>query len=123
MNFFLHTNNKTLTKYIVSELWAVVNNAGISKGFDIEMTSIEKIEEVLDVNLMGTIRVTKTFLPLLKKSKGRVINIGSAAGKFHCVDPYISNVSKYKINKDAKENVRFIERMLNISTYLQSQQV
>lgn len=100
-----HTNNEILIKYIVLELWAVINNAGISKGSDIEVTSIEKIEEVIDVNLMGTIRVTKTFLPLLKKSKGRVINIASAAGKFHCVDLCTS-----KYIKEVKWIVLFFER-------------
>ncbi|GBO44062.1 hypothetical protein AVEN_169567-1, partial [Araneus ventricosus] len=60
-------------------LWAIINNAGISKGSEIEITSIQKIEEVIDVNLMGTIRVTKAFLPLLRRSKGRVINVASAA--------------------------------------------
>ncbi|CAL1278566.1 unnamed protein product [Larinioides sclopetarius] len=63
------------------ELWAIINNAGISKGSQIEITSIQKIEEVLNVNLLGTIRVTKAFLPLLRKSKGRVINVASAAGR------------------------------------------
>ncbi|GFU53598.1 d-beta-hydroxybutyrate dehydrogenase, mitochondrial [Trichonephila clavipes] len=61
------------------ELWAVINNAGISKGSEVEITSMEKIEEVIDVNLLGTIRVTKAFLPLLRKSKGRIINVASAA--------------------------------------------
>ncbi|KAF8794069.1 D-beta-hydroxybutyrate dehydrogenase like protein [Argiope bruennichi] len=63
------------------ELWAIINNAGISKGSEIEMTTIQKMEEVIDVNLLGTIRVTKAFLPLLRKSKGRVINVASAAGR------------------------------------------
>ncbi|PRD22793.1 UNVERIFIED_CONTAM: D-beta-hydroxybutyrate dehydrogenase [Trichonephila clavipes] len=62
-----------------NKLWAVINNAGISKGSEVEITSMEKIEEVIDVNLLGTIRVTKAFLPLLRKSKGRIINVASAA--------------------------------------------
>ncbi|GIY27040.1 hypothetical protein CDAR_504151 [Caerostris darwini] len=64
-----------------NELWAIINNAGISKGSEVEITSMQKIEEVIDVNLLGTIRVTKAFLPLLRKSKGRVINVASAAGR------------------------------------------
>ncbi|XP_015921960.1 short-chain dehydrogenase/reductase family 9C member 7 [Parasteatoda tepidariorum] len=65
-----------------NELWALINNAGISKGSDIEVTSMESIEEVIAVNLLGTIRLTKAFLPLLQKSKGRIINVASAAGRF-----------------------------------------
>lgn len=79
-----------------NELWAVINNAGISKGTDIETTSMQKIEEVIDVNLMGTIRVTKAFLPLLRKSKGRVINIASAAGRL-----LLPGFLPYSISKNA----------------------
>ena len=34
-----------------------------------------------DVNLWGVIEVTKTFLPLIKKVQGRVVNVSSVGGK------------------------------------------
>ena len=34
-----------------------------------------------DVNLWGMIDVTKTFLPLVKKARGRVVNFSSVAGE------------------------------------------
>ncbi|CAL1292555.1 unnamed protein product, partial [Larinioides sclopetarius] len=60
-----------------SKLWAVINNAGIQKGFLLELTSIQDFKDSLEVNAVGPARVTKTFLPLLRQSKGRVINIAS----------------------------------------------
>ncbi|XP_054715049.1 D-beta-hydroxybutyrate dehydrogenase, mitochondrial-like isoform X2 [Uloborus diversus] len=67
---------------LITELWAVVNNAGISKGTSLGRTCIEDVEEVMNVNVLGAIRITKSFLPLLQKSRGRVVNVASASGLF-----------------------------------------
>lgn len=56
--------------FFLSELWAVVNNAALVRTGPVEIAPLEMYKEVSDVNLFGTIRVTKTFLPLLRQSKG-----------------------------------------------------
>ncbi|KAL8566132.1 hypothetical protein ACOMHN_005108 [Nucella lapillus] len=63
-------------------LWAVVNNAGIAAFTEIEWCSVDQFQRILDVNVLGVVRVTKAFLPLLRTSKGRVINVASLAGRF-----------------------------------------
>ncbi|GFR25901.1 estradiol 17-beta-dehydrogenase 2, partial [Trichonephila clavata] len=77
------------------ELWAVVNNAGILKGFSVELSDINDFKKCLDVNTLGPVRVVKAFLPLLRQSKGRIVNITSTAGvcAFPFFTPYIT--SKY----------------------------
>ncbi|XP_077204060.1 D-beta-hydroxybutyrate dehydrogenase, mitochondrial-like [Paroedura picta] len=62
-------------------LWGLVNNAGIASFGDVEFTTLEKYQAVADVNLWGTIRVTKAFLPLIRRAKGRVINMSSMLGR------------------------------------------
>ena len=62
-------------------LVGLVNNAGIAYISPIEIVDIEKVKYNLDVNVVGVLRCTKAFTSLLRKSKGRIINIGSAAGK------------------------------------------
>ena len=62
-------------------LWGVVNNAGIWYISELDMTPERIFRQVMEVNLFGTIRVTKMFLPLIKRSKGRVVNMGSVAGE------------------------------------------
>ncbi|XP_072033045.1 D-beta-hydroxybutyrate dehydrogenase, mitochondrial-like [Amphiura filiformis] len=37
-------------------------------------------QKVADVNIYGMIRVTKAFLPMIRRNKGRIVNIGSDAG-------------------------------------------
>ncbi|GFT92714.1 estradiol 17-beta-dehydrogenase 2 [Nephila pilipes] len=63
------------------ELWAVVNNAGVFKGLSVEFSEMTDYKDSLEVNTLGQVRVTKAFLPLLRKSKGRIINVNSVAGR------------------------------------------
>ena len=58
-----------------------MNNAGIGIGGPIEWTPLDRMKHIADVNLWGMIDVTKTFLPLIKKSQGRVVNLSSLAGE------------------------------------------
>ena len=62
-------------------LWGLVNNAGILYLLPIEWTPMDIFKRTADVNLWGMIDITKTFLPLVKKAQGRVVNFSSAAGK------------------------------------------
>uniref|UniRef100_A0ACB8FBW5 (2R,3R)-2,3-butanediol dehydrogenase n=1 Tax=Sphaerodactylus townsendi TaxID=933632 RepID=A0ACB8FBW5_9SAUR len=62
-------------------VWGLVNNAGISTFGEVEFTSMDTYKEVAEVNLWGTIRTTKAFLPLIRRAKGRVVNISSMMGR------------------------------------------
>ncbi|XP_043987893.1 retinol dehydrogenase 1 [Gambusia affinis] len=63
-------------------LWGLVNNAGRSVPIGpTEWMHLEDFTKVLDVNLIGVIDVTLQFLPLLKKAKGRVVNVASILGR------------------------------------------
>ncbi|GLH13147.1 Dehydrogenase/reductase SDR family protein 7-like [Gryllus bimaculatus] len=77
------------------ELQAIVNNAGILNIGEINWLDIEELRQTIDVNAIGQMRVTQAFLPLLRKSKGRIVNMNSIAGRFPCngLTPYV--VSKY----------------------------
>ena len=60
----------------------LVNNAGFSEGCTFVDISEDLWLEHLDVNLTATFRVTAAFLPaMLKRGSGRIINIGSLAGR------------------------------------------
>jgi len=62
--------------------WGLVNNAGIGGGMvPLEWLSMEQFSKTLDVNLMGTVRTCKAFLPLIRKYKGRVVNVSSILGR------------------------------------------
>ena len=54
----------------------MVNNAAIQRVGDIELTSLELMKRVADVNFYGMVRVTKAFLPMIRKSKGMDWRVG-----------------------------------------------
>jgi len=68
------------------KLDALVNNAGIITGEEffgnsVADVALDAIEETFDVNLLGVIRTTRAFLPLLEKSDaGRIVNLTSILG-------------------------------------------
>ncbi|XP_036296591.1 17-beta-hydroxysteroid dehydrogenase type 2 isoform X1 [Pipistrellus kuhlii] len=73
--------SKVVQKVKNRGLWAVVNNAGIiGLPADGELIPMIHYKRCMDVNFFGAVEVTKAFLPLLRKSKGRLVNISSMAG-------------------------------------------
>lgn len=65
-------------------LWAVVNNAGIGMGCPFDWGhDVEEFRKVFEVNVFGLVRVTKCSIPLLRQSRGRLVNVSSLAGKLY----------------------------------------
>jgi NAD(P)-dependent dehydrogenase (short-subunit alcohol dehydrogenase family) len=64
-----------------AQLVGVVNNAGIAVAGPLEFLPIRELRRQLEVNVIGQIAVTQAVLPLLRVSRGRVINVGSIAGR------------------------------------------
>ena len=65
----------------IVELWGVVNNAGVCFVGTPEIMAQQDVEKVMSVNFYGTVNVTKKFLPLIRRSKGRIVNVGSMNSK------------------------------------------
>lgn len=74
-------------------LWGLVNNAGIVMLCPVEFTTSEEFKNIFDVNVFGLAEVTRTFLPLLKRSRGRIVNMSSVTGRFAVQDmgAYVSS--------------------------------
>jgi NAD(P)-dependent dehydrogenase (short-subunit alcohol dehydrogenase family) len=56
----------------VITLDVLINNAGIAIYDD--LSNLEVVEQHLAVNLLGMLKVTRAFLPLLRHSKGAILN-------------------------------------------------
>ncbi len=62
-------------------LAGLVNNAGIAVSGPVEYLPVDEVRKQLEVNFIGHVAVTQAFLPLLRRSRGRVVNIGSVGGE------------------------------------------
>ncbi|WP_369362493.1 SDR family oxidoreductase [Streptomyces sp. CG4] len=64
----------------LDRLDALVNNAGAGHVGTLEQESVENVRAVMEVNFFGVLHVTKSALPLLRASKGRVLTVTSVGG-------------------------------------------
>jgi NAD(P)-dependent dehydrogenase (short-subunit alcohol dehydrogenase family) len=62
-------------------LRGLVNNAGKSVDGPIELLPLADLQDAFAVNVVGQIAVTQVFLPLLRPARGRIVNMGGAAGR------------------------------------------
>jgi NAD(P)-dependent dehydrogenase (short-subunit alcohol dehydrogenase family) len=76
----------------------IVNFAGIMGVGSLTDIPEERLARILDVNVMGTYRVNKQFLPLVEAGKGRIVNISSETG-WQSAAPFNGpySMSKYAI--------------------------
>ena len=80
---------------IVKDVDILINNAGQSQLGSVESIDMDKFEKLFQINLFGMIKLTKLFLPNMRKRKtGVIVNIGSLGGRFAL--PYFSSYSSSK---------------------------
>jgi NAD(P)-dependent dehydrogenase (short-subunit alcohol dehydrogenase family) len=65
----------------VEALDALVNNAGVAIAMPLEHVPLHELRAQLEVNVVGQIAVTQAFVPALRQARGRVVFVGSIAGK------------------------------------------
>jgi NAD(P)-dependent dehydrogenase (short-subunit alcohol dehydrogenase family) len=76
---------------------AVVNNAGIVVGGPVETITPEQLRHQLEVNVVGQLAVTQAVLPVLRRSKGRVIFVSSVSGRIATPMTGAYNASKFAL--------------------------
>lgn len=62
-------------------LHGLVNNAGIGLSCPMEALPIAALRQVLEVNFFGHVAVTQAFLPLVRRTSGRIVNTASILGR------------------------------------------
>ena len=62
------------------EIFGLINNAGIGLTGVVEVIPVDEVRKLMEVNVIGLLALAKAMIPLLRRSKGRIINIGSPSG-------------------------------------------
>jgi len=72
----------------------LANIAGVGKVSPVEYVARADLEEIFDINVFGQIAVTQAFLPLLRRARGRIVNITSVG--VHVAIPFGSLINASK---------------------------
>lgn len=80
--------------YDINQEFVLVNNAGIAVGGPVEALAFEEWHKLFDVNVFAPVRLTQKFLPLIRKTKGRVLNVGSISGRIST--PFLASYNSSK---------------------------
>lgn len=67
-------------------LGGLVNNAGIGLVAPMEHVALDEVRRQFEVDVFGQLAVTQALLPLIRRARGRIVNIGSAGG--HLAMPF-----------------------------------
>ena len=60
----------------------LINNAGVLTPGPMEVLSLSAVRHEFEVNVFGSLATIHAFLPLLRMTKGRIVQIGSMTGRF-----------------------------------------
>ena len=101
------------------EIDCLINNAGVTAFKSFVDTSIDEINRIVNINLLGAIYTTKVVLPeMIKRNKGTIINILSVAANTIFTNSTVYSASKAGLEMFAKvlrEEVRDSNiRIINI---------
>jgi NAD(P)-dependent dehydrogenase (short-subunit alcohol dehydrogenase family) len=88
-------------------LAGLVNNAGIVGGGPLEAITRDDLEQVFEVNVFGPVAVTQAMLPLIRRGQGRIVNMGSIAGR--AAVPFIGPYAASKFALEALTDVMRLE--------------
>jgi NAD(P)-dependent dehydrogenase (short-subunit alcohol dehydrogenase family) len=108
-------NTKSFIESEYGKLDILINNAAVFLdsewfGNNIETIPMKTLRDTFDINYFGTVELTQTLLPAIKKSEaGRIVNISSVSGSFgvhldethwlYALKPYAYSASKTALNQ------------------------
>jgi NAD(P)-dependent dehydrogenase (short-subunit alcohol dehydrogenase family) len=88
-------------------LRGVINNAGIAVAGPLEVVPLERVRVSLAINTIGALAVTRAFLPQLRASRGRIINLSSVSGRV--ASPFLGPYSASKFALEALSDALRVE--------------
>lgn len=64
----------------ITSLDILINNAGVAYGGSFENSRLDELSKTIEVNLLGTMKLTHALISKLKQGGGQIVNVASGAG-------------------------------------------
>ncbi len=103
----IESARKEVERELGRRLHGLVNNAGIGVGGPLEFIPRDDLRMQFEVNVIGMVATTQAFLPALRAARGRIVNIGSVAGRAPAIPlagPYCASKWAVEAITDALRN-------------------
>lgn len=91
----------TVMESTSGSLNALICNAGIPLAGPLELVNLDRFADVLEVNVLGNVRVTQHFVPLLRSCAGKIVFIGSISGRISLPFQGAYSASKFALESIA----------------------
>jgi NAD(P)-dependent dehydrogenase (short-subunit alcohol dehydrogenase family) len=88
-------------------LRGVINNAGIAVAGPLELVPLDRLRASLAINTVGVLAVTQAFLPQLRATGGRIINLSSVSGRV--ASPFLGPYAASKFALEALSDALRVE--------------
>ncbi|MGW9437000.1 SDR family NAD(P)-dependent oxidoreductase [Streptomyces sp. NPDC055607] len=79
--------------------WGLVNNAGICLPSPLECLPPERLRHQMETNVIGQLTVVQAFLPQLRATRGRIVNVTSGLGRI--AGPFLGGYACAQFAKEA----------------------
>lgn len=76
-------------------LYGLVNNAGVASFGAMTQVTEDDIDFLFDINILGVVRVTQAFAPMILEEQGRITTIGSISGFISGQNDGVYSMSKF----------------------------
>jgi NAD(P)-dependent dehydrogenase (short-subunit alcohol dehydrogenase family) len=88
-------------------LYALINNAGVAAPSPVELVDLDELRLLMEVNVVGPLRLIQACLPLLRNARGRIVNMSSMNGALAL--PMVGAYSASKFALEALSDVLRVE--------------
>ena len=94
------TNADDITAFDFSTIDILINNAATNESGPLAEVPIDRVEKLIETNIIGTLRVTqRAAAAMLKRKSGRIVLLNSVAGRI--VLPYLGPYTMTKFAVEA----------------------
>lgn len=98
---------ETVDKEADGRLAGLVNNAGVVVAGPLEFIPIDDVRRQMEINVVAQIAITQSLLPAIRSARGRIVNIGSIAGRLS--SPFSGPYSASKFAMEALTDALRVE--------------